>query len=287
MIIVNLTYGLGNNLFQYALGRNLALKHNTELLFDLSEQNRGRQQYLLDYLSHFNTVGCVAKKSEIAKIKLLNRFSFLNPNYKNSVFYEDFYEDGLGFDPKVLNASENAYIHGYWQSEKYFKASEATLRRDFTFKNSEGGSKYEEILNEINNSNSVSIHVRRGDYLWNKNLRIFTICTPDYYYKAESLISEKIPSPKLFIFSDDIEWVKTNMPFHHPTVFVTDGSLRDYQELMLMAACKHNIIANSTFSWWGAWLNNNPGKMVITPKKWFVTPDMDEKDLIPPTWIKI
>lgn len=286
MIIVNLTFGLGNNLFQYALGRNLALKNNTDLLFDLSEQNHGRQQYLLNYLSHFNTVGRVAKKSQIAKIKLLNRFSFLNPKYKNSVFYEGFYENGCDFDPKVLNAPENAYIHGFWQSENYFKNAETALRRDFTFKNSEG-SKYEEILNEINNSNSVSIHVRRGDYLWSKNQRLFTTCTPEYYYKAEALISEKVPSLKFFIFSDDIKWVKTNMPFHHPAVFVTDGNLKDYQELMLMAACKHNIIANSTYSWWGAWLNNNPRKIVVTPKKWFVLPTMNEKDLLPPPWIKI
>lgn len=286
MIIVNLTFGLGNNLFQYALGRNLALKNNTELLFDLSEQNRGRQQYLLNYLSHFNTTGCVANKSQIAKIKLLNRFSFLNPKYKNSVLNENFYEDSFGFDPKVLNAPENAYIHGYWQSEKYFKDAETALRRDFTFKNSEGD-KYEEILNEINNSNSVSVHVRRGDYLWNKNQRIFTACTPNYYYAAEKFISEKVSSPKLFIFSDDIEWIKTNMSFHYPAVFVTDGNFKDYHELMLMAACKHNIIANSTYSWWGAWLNNNPGKIVVTPKKWFVIPTMNEKDLLPLTWIKI
>ncbi len=286
MIIVNLTYGLGNNLFQYALGRNLALKHNTELLFDLSEQNRGRKEYLLNYLSHFNTVGRVAKKGQTAKIKLLNKFSFLNPRYKNSVFYEGFYEDGCDFDPRVLNAPENAYIHGYWPSEKYFKDARDIIRRDFTFKNSEGAD-YERILKDINSSNSVSIHIRRGDYLWSKNLRLFATCTPDYFYKAEEIISEKVPSPKLFIFSDDIEWVKTNMPFSHPTIFVTDGKLTDYQELILMSACKHNIIANSTFSWWGAWLNSNSQKTVITPKKWFTVPTMSEKDLLPPEWIKL
>lgn len=286
MIIVNLTFGLGNNLFQYALGRNLALKHNTELSFDLSGQNRGRQQYLLNYLSHFNTVGHVAKKSQIAKIKLLNRLSFLNHHYKNSVFYEGFYENGCDFDPRVLNAPENAYIHGYWPSEKYFKEAGDIVRRDFTFKNSEGAD-YERVLNDIKSSNSVSIHIRRGDYLWNKNQRIFTTCLPDYYYAAEKIISEKISSPKLFVFSDDIEWVKSNMPFHHPAVFVTDGHLKDYQELMLMAACKHNIIANSTYSWWGAWLNSNPEKIVVTPKKWFVPPTMNERDLLPSEWIKI
>ena len=131
------------------------------------------------------------------------------------------------------------------------------------------------------------MHIRRGDYLLDKNLSLFTTCTHDYYYKAEALIAEKSFSPTFFIFSDDIEWVKKNIPFNHPVVFVTDSNLTDYQELMLMSACKHNIIANSTFSWWGAWLNNNTEKIVITPQKWFTTQTMNEKDLIPPTWIKI
>lgn len=284
MIIVKLTFGLGNNLFQYSLGRRLALERNTELLFDISEQNKGRQNYLLSYLSHFNTVGTVATKKQIIKTKLLNRFYFLNKKYKNSVYYEQ----GHGFNPAVVNAPENAYFAGYWQSEKYFKNVEDVIRSDFTLKEPQD-KKYQDILSQIKNSNSVSVHIRRGDYLWPKNMAIFTTCSPDYYYEAEKLISEKVSSPKLFIFSDDIEWVKQNMHFNLPTIFVTDGDLfeKDYQELMLMAACKHNIVANSTFSWWGAWLNDSLEKIVISPKQWFNLATMSDKDLIPTAWIKI
>jgi len=273
---------MGNNLFQYALGRRLALERETELYLDFSGENENRRRYALGYISKFNMIKAVAIKREVGKIKLLNKLFFLNPNYRNAVIKES----GNTFDQTVINAPKDAYLMGYWQSERYFKPAESIIRQDLTLKEPQG-EKYQDLLDRITLSNSVSVHIRRGDYLLEKNLRLFHPCTSDYYLKAEALISEKVSSPELFIFSDDIEWVKQNIPFRFPATFVSDGSLADYQELMLMSACKHNIIANSTFSWWGAWLNNNPQKIVITPKKWFIDPATDEKDLIPPTWVKI
>jgi|SRR3989338_338744 len=282
MIIVALTLGLGNNLFQYSVARRLSLERNTELLFDVSGQNRDRQQFILSYISRFNMAGTVATKKQIMKIKILNRLNFINTDYKNSVFYEDAYE----FNPSVINAPKNAYLSGYWQSEKYFDTIKDTIRLDVTLKEPADG-RYREILDKIKSSDSVAVHIRRGDYMWDKNLRIFATCTPDYYLRAETLIADKISSPAFYIFSDDIEWVKKNIPFNHPAVFVTDGNLTDCQELMLMRECKHDIIANSTFSWWGAWLNGNPDKIVIAPQKWFTDPGMNAGGLIPSEWIKI
>lgn len=282
MIITRLTLGLGNNLFQYALGRRLALERDTELLFSISDENHSRRRHYLSYISKFNMAGVLAKKREIIKIKLFNSFSFINPGYKNSVIKER----GYLFDPEVIDAPKDAYLVGYWQSEKYFKPIENILWKDLTFKEPQG-EKYQNILDKITRSNSVSVHVRRGDYLLEKNLRLFTTCTPDYYLKAEALISKKDPPSELFIFSDDVEWVKQNIPFRSPFTFVSGSGFTDYQELMLMSACKHNIIANSTYSWWGAWLNNNIQKIVVTPQRWFIDPATDERDLIPPSWIKL
>lgn len=282
MIITRLTLGIGNNLFQYALGRRLALERDTELLLDFTGENYSRRQYCLSYVSHFNMIRSVAKTREVMKVKLLNRFSFINPDYKNSVIKES----GNIFDRTVIDAPKNAYLVGYWQSEKYFKPIENVIRQDIMLKKPQS-KKYDDILNMIICSHSVSVHVRRGDFLLEKNLSLFTTCTPAYYLNAEAVISKHINSPELFIFSDDIEWVKQNIPFNLPVTFVSNGDLTDYQELILMSACKHNIIANSTYSWWGAWLNTNPQKIVITPQKWFVDSATDESDLIPSSWTKL
>lgn len=282
MIITRLTWGLGDNFFQYALGRRLALERGTGLLLDISRENYRRQQYMRSYMSNFNMIKSTAKPWDVMKVKLLNRFYFLNFAYKNSVIKES----KNSFDSTILSAPKNAYLIGHWQSEKYFKPIENIIRQDFKFKEPQN-EKYRFLLDKINRSNSVSVHIRRGNYLSERNLRLFSMCTPDYFLGAEAFISKKIPSIELFVFSNDIEWVKQNIPFHFPATFVSDGSLTDYQELMLMSACKHNITANSSFSWWGAWLNSNPQKIVVTPQKWFVDPAMEEKDVVPSTWVKM
>ena len=287
MIITRLSFGLGNNLFQYALGRRLALERNTEFFIDFTGENYNRRQYCLSYMSNFNMISSVAKKRDLVKLKLLNRFSFLNPDYKNSIIKEK----TNTFDQSIINAPKNAYLRGYWQSEKYFKPIENIIRQDLKLKEPQD-KKYQNLLERITRCNSVSVHVRRGDYLSPKNLSLLATCAPDYFLRAEEFISKKVTSAELFIFSDDTDWVKKNIPFRFPVTFISDSSLTlanksDYLELMLMSACKHNIIANSTFSWWGAWLNNNPQKIVIAPQKWFTDPGVDDKDLVPPAWVKI
>ncbi|MDP3792937.1 MAG: alpha-1,2-fucosyltransferase [bacterium] len=282
MIIVKLMGGLGNQLFQYALGRRLALKNKTELFLDISRlESYGKpRQYSL---SHLAIAGSIATNKQLAKLKIINLFDFFKPYGKKSIIRER----GYPFDPSVINAPRNVYLDGHWQTEKYFKDIEDTIRRDITIKDPPD-KKYLTILDKIRRTNSVSLHVRRTDYLVGKNTSVFTICQLEYYKQALMFIAQKIGIQELFVFSDDIEWANKNISFPCPITFVSDSNFADYQELMLMSSCKHNIIANSTFSWWGAWLNNNPQKIVITPKNWFVAAAaIDEKDMIPSTWIKI
>lgn len=281
MIVTHIIGGLGNQLFQYALGRQLSIKHKTKLYFDASDFTTYK---LHNYtLSHFNVNGVLASRIKVIGLKLNNFFQSSKPYYKRSVVQEQ----GFYFDPNINNASDNVYLRGYWQNEKYFKEIEKTLKREITLKDHQD-QRYYDILARIVNSNSVSLHIRRADYLSDKSKKVFTACTPDYYHLATKIVANRVDAPKLFIFSDDIEWAKNNITPPLPVEFVSDSikcADRNYQELTLMSACKHNITANSTFGWWGAWLNNNPGKTVITPKRWFV--ESSREEITPSSWIKI
>jgi hypothetical protein len=287
MILIKLQGGLGNQLFQYSLGLCLAIKNNTELVLDVKDIKlyaHGKRDYSL---SSFNTIGRIATEDDLKSFKLstINKFKNLfRPYYRKSIVEEKYFN----FDYHILEIKSPAYISGfsYWRSEKYFKEIEGTIRKSLTLKNPQN-SIFNKIKEEITNSNSVSLHVRRTDYLMKKHQAIYTQCTPEYYYNALKLINSKYPNSKVFVFSDDIIWAKENLNLNSSAVYVSDSKLADYQELILMSTCKNNIIANSTFSWWGAWLNDNIDKVVISPKKWHVDTKIDERDLIPKSWIKI
>lgn len=263
MIIVQTTDGLGNQLFQYAIGRKLSLFYKTGLLIDnnhfLNNQHRKFS------LSYFNT-----------------QFSIIN-NYKKFALKYPFHflKLKLGYFPRIKQESakfkrneefsKNSFLEGYWGNENYFKDIRDVLLSDLQLKN-EYESRYFHLLRkEISETDSVSIHVRRGDYLESKNQAIFFNLDLEYYIRAIELIRLKVSSPKFFIFSDDIQWAKENLSLQLiNAVYINEGKeLKDFEELMLMSYCTHNIIANSTFSWWGAWLNRNENKIVIQPKKWY------------------
>ncbi len=287
MILVKLRGGLGNQLFQYALGRNLALKNNTELVLDIADIDSYKYGIRTYSLSHFNI------KARIATTDDLNKFK-QSPFVKFTDLFKTYYKKNIiiekqfGFDKRILNIKPPSYISGfsYWQNEKYFKEIEDTIRRDLTLKGPQID-EFNKIRNSIITSNSVSLHIRRTDYLIKKHQDIYTQCKPDYYKDALQIINSKYPNSKVFVFSDDIVWVKNNLNLTSATIYVSDGKLTDYQELILMSSCKNNIIANSTFSWWGAWLNNNKNKIVISPKNWYTDGKTCEDGLIPKTWIKI
>ena len=249
MIIIKLIGGLGNQLFQYALGRNLAYINQTEFKLDIT----GFETYkLYSYsLQNFNIVENFATEVEIAKIKKTGLWKLadkLKPHYRRSVIKYK----GYDFEPNILKLSGNFYLDGYWQSEKYFKDVENIIRKEITLKEPLPD-KYEALIDNIKNSDSVSIHIRRGDYISNKKFsKIYNLLDEKYYQRAVKFIAEKISNPRFFIFSDDIEWAKRNLDIPYPKIFVSgENEMKDYEELILMSLCKHNITANSSFSWWG------------------------------------
>lgn len=279
MVRVKLWGGLGNQMFQYALGRSLALKNRTYLQLDLSEYIVKNEA--ADYISRnfeldlFNVSYVTESKENFIVTKVLN--------YVSPVKYVQ--ENGFVYDPSVLEKKGRLYLYGYWQCEKYFKSIESTIRKDFTFKK-QPNTANTQYLDQIAKVNAVSIHFRRGDYITVQTAVNFNgICTIEYYKEAIELIKSKVKNPHFFVFSDDLSWVKENIAFEDPHTYV-DGNAGEYsyEDMRLMAACKHNIIANSTFSWWGAWLNNNQDKVVVAPKNWFKT---EKTDIIPDRWIKI
>lgn len=266
MIITRLIGGIGNQMFEYAAGRAVAERTGQELKLDISAYKYdAKRQYSL---SCFNTIE-----------------NFLD--VKNYFRAKQYNEQHFHFDPDLLKTSGNIYMNGYWQSEKYFKDIEDIIRKDFTFKEFVKP-KNDSVKSEIqmHHNNSISIHVRRGDYVSNPQTNEYHGVLPiKYYEKAASIITDKIKDPYFFIFSDDINWCKSNFKLDYPTRFV-EGN-RDWEDMQLMVYCKNHIIANSAFSWWGAWLSPFKEKIVISPKDWFAGADLDIKDLIPERWIRL
>lgn len=203
------------------------------------------------------------------------------PYYKKSNIIEQYFY----FDPNLLKAPKNVYLEGYWQTEKYFKDIENIIRQEFTLKNNVSieNKKYADI---IRNTEAVSIHIRRGDYISNSTTNQYHgVCSLDYYYNAIEKLTQMISKPHFYIFSDDIEWNKRNLSISkHPVTFIEHlESSRSYEDLWLMSLCKHYIMANSSFSWWGTWLSRNFNKIIIYPQKWFNI-DLNTNDLIPESW---
>jgi len=287
MIIVALRGGLGNQLFQYALGRKLAVKNNDTLKLDttgLLKANEVGDIYRPFALDAFNIKATVASTEESARFK--NPYGLLSKLMRRFRF-KVLRQQYVGWIPSILKKRGDIYLDGYWQSPKYFEDIRSTIVEDFTLKNGLS-SVAQSIADQMKNSNSVSLHVRRGDYVSNKSVAAsYGPCTPAYYEAAIATITEKVPNPTWFIFSDDTAWVKESLSFTGEVVYVSDQKLTDQEEILLMASCKHNVIANSTFSWWGAWLNQNPEKIVIVPDPWFDTRPQDHAHLIPDSWIRV
>jgi len=284
MIITKIQGGLGNQLFQYALGRNLTIKNNVELKLDRTDYDK-KDRYREYGLDNFNI------NSRIASVEEINRFyndwekiknKFTTP-YKRSVVVNLGYE----FNKNILKLTDNVYLYGYWPSEKYFIEIRDILKNEFTLKK-DLSKDSQNLTKELTEKNSISIHIRRADYLKNEKFsKIFTVLDLDYYRQSIKLIATKINNPIFYIFSDDIEWAKSNLVIPYPVFFSSTPNIPDYEELIIMSKCKHNIIANSSFSWWAAWLNDNPKKTIIAPKQWLKDPEINTKDLIPSSWIRI
>lgn len=291
MVTVLLSGGLGNQMFQYAAARALVTRLDAPLVFDLYTLEKKtlatKRHFELDI---FNTQ---IEKQNTTKGKILNKIFPFAQRHRKFFSIFGFFTDtaAILYQPSFELLKGNITMMGNFQNEQYFKSIKDIIRHDFKFKDPLKG-KNAELAKKIDNANSVSIHIRRGDYITNKGAaNNFVTCDKDYYENAINYISKAIPNPEFFIFSEDFEWIKENLNFgNHPVTFIDWNKGKDsYIDMQLMSLCRYNIIANSSFSWWGAWLNTNADKLVIAPSKWF----QDEKKNVlldqfyPEGWIKI
>jgi hypothetical protein len=297
MVIVQLLGGLGNQMFQYALGRVLSIKNNDQLKLDTS--------ILLDHRPGIHAVNrnfdlkIFDINPEQANIKDTWKYhshgsgiaiKLLSFGYRKLMGNNIITESNFDFDPPILNLKGNIYLAGNWQSYKYFEEYEENIREDFKFRSRlQGPSAL--LAEEILNTESVCINVRRTDYVTVKSTaETLSLTGIEYYKRAVDYINNIQPNCTYFIFSDDIEWCKENFSFIENKKKFVDHSYAGFKfsdYLQLMKLCKSFIIPNSTFAWWAAWLNENKNKTVIVPKKWMNDPAINTQDLIPPDWIQI
>jgi len=293
-IVVSLQGGLGNQMFQFATAKHLAVRNSCQLYLDLSFfdensiPNEGftPRQYELDIFlrnQHIADKSIINSFYSGSKIISLLKKWFKIPN--KFIFHEK----SLLFDHNVLDITSTVLLNGFFQSEKYFSSIRETFLNIFKFP-----SLNEPILDIIKskmlNCNSVGIHVRRGDFVSSaKTNKFHGICDVHYYQRAVSMFDTKLNNPLYFFFSDDIEWVSQHLIFNGRCSIVDTRYLPHWVDMYLMSICKHNIIANSSYSWWAAWLNQNEAKLVIAPSKWFedVSMNLQTSDLYPNEWIKI
>lgn len=275
MIISKIKGGLGNQMFQYAIAKAFSLQTKREFKLDISIFECYK---LHNYgLHHFKLESNFYKPESIWK----RRFTKL---IKKVVFYnEDLHQ--FNYNQNLIKIkSDILFLEGYFQSEKYFAKYENEIRTDFQIL-SPLKQQTSDMIAYMQSVNAVSIHFRRGDYIGNV---VHETDKTEYYKDAIQLIESKIEKPVYFLFSDDMPWVKENFKTNFETHYVDfNDASTNFEDIKLMATCKHNIIANSSFSWWGAWLNYNPNKIVIAPKIWFNNEKVNTSDIIPESWIKL
>ena len=260
MINMTIMGGLGNQLFQWACARNLQEKYGHYIKYDLSFY--GNQNLRRPQLSEFKNIifNSVEDNYVLSQVGIGDSFSYVN------------------FMKHDLSQKQRCYhLQGYWQSEKYFKENEDVIRKEL-----EIDPRIDYHIGDnyafVNNEETASIHIRRTDYVSSNGYH--PVQPISYYEKA----LEHINYDKLIVFSDDVNWCKENLKFNN-MVFSENNS--DLEDLYLMSACSHNVIANSSFSWWAAWLNKNKDKTIVAPSKWFGPGAPSSQDIIPDSWLKI
>jgi hypothetical protein len=292
MIGVRLQGGLGNQLFQYAAGLRLALRHRTILTLDLrwlgDSGTETRRRFELDaFAIEARRVGRPADSALGRRIgRACRRIGALREAW-HPLGLRSLVERGHAFNSALLDAPDDVYLQGYWQSEKYFKDVEPVVRAQLRIVPSPAPA-ITEWVHELPRVEAVAIHVRRGDYLTSpSNRRFHGVLPAEYYRAAVAEVVRHVPRPEFFVFSDDAAWCESSLAL--PCRFtVMDGSARrSYEDLRLMSLCRHHVVANSAFSWWGAWLANAPGGVVIAPRRWFLDSTVDTRDLTPASWIRL
>lgn len=287
MILCRLSGGLGNQLFQYAASRHLADVHQTELVLDTYWYEHMPK---LDTPRTFELARYPVRARKVTKSEALwcllhggrvtRRLGFLPRRWSH------FSEKGLGFDAHFLRLPDNTYVDGYWQSFRYFESAAESLRSEL-WPSAPLGDKDQVVAQTVRESQSISIHVRRGDYVSSTAAAQHGVCGLDYYRNAVQYMQNRDPAARFFVFSDDPMWTKKNLILPADTYFVDhNDSSRAFQDLRLMSMCKHHITANSSFSWWGAWLSSAANKLVVSPKQWFAD-GRDTSSLSPADWVRL
>jgi hypothetical protein len=277
-LFVSLDGGLGNQLFQFAMGFSLSKKLNMKLILDISNYSKKniRKFELYQFKNIKKSFVLLHKQNYLFRkfIKIYNFFFLTRYNEKNPFIY----------DSKIVDIpnTRNIYVKGYFQSEKYFASKRFEILNLLKF-NNHFSKKLLGLKKEINETNSVAIHIRRGDYLNYYTGAIHGVLNLTYYKTCISFILDKVKKPKFFIFSDDVKWVKRNNFFSKLENSLVVDTKSNHKDLELMSFCKYFIIANSSFSWWGAWLSGYKNKIVCAPKKW-LNIKLINNDLLPKKW---
>ncbi len=288
MVIVRLTGGLGNQMFQYAAGRALADRQGAELLLDtrafghtLAFQAYTRRAYALAPFKLRARLATAADLNDwpVWVVEAGMRLRFLRPMFRRWHF-----ESAITYDPDMLTLHEPVCLVGYWQSERYFSDIADLIRADFTLRQPLAGTNVS-LLELAHSGGSVGLHVRRGDLVsLDKAAQVHGLCSVDYYRRAISLVKDRCPECRFLVFSDDPQWARAELPLDPSAVFVTGNAETPEQDLALMRACKHHIIANSSFSWWAAWLGHSAEQITIAPSPWYASPKLDARDLAVARW---
>jgi len=296
MKFVSIAGGLGNQMFAYAFCLSLRARREKAVLYisrGKNSNNYGHQGYELEKL--FNIKQFEETKSKIQNFYLriyTNLIRVFPSTWKTRLFsYVGVHvvrvPENFIFYPEVFDFDHKHQLFmGTWQSDKFFKGAEDEIRRSFVFKSSLRSALTVDMSDRMRSEQSVSIHVRRGDYLSDEfSVGFAGVCTEEYYANAIDYISKQIENPYFYIFTDDYSWVSEHFKLENATYVNFNKGTNSWQDMYLMSQCKHNIIANSSFSWWGAWLNANSDKIVIAPKQWWRLFETD--DVVPETWLRI
>ena len=283
MIITEINGGLGNQLFQYAAGLSLSLRHQTQLKTAVQFKNSDTSRSL--GLSHFNLNLIEATQEDVNQLysgSAVDRaIQAVLPAQFKHVYKEKHFAYQSGFE----KLGSNVYLKGYWQSERYFSTIANQVKDLFTLQ-PHFYSNIIPLIEEINQTESVSIHVRKGDYLQHPYSDYYASLESTYYNNALAALQENLPQLKLYVFTDDPKWVKENLALPIPYTLISGVQTRSmYEDFQAMLSSKYHIIANSSFSWWTAWLSAREGKKVVAPIEWFKNGPSDTADLIPKSWL--
>lgn len=294
-LIANLRGGLGNQLFQYACGRSLArdLDLTLTIATDMLGYSGSRRRTELNHVFQLAV-------PEASRQDLSTQVGRWRASPRVRLFFEKqllawargprFAVETCATGTEALPAKlrNGGYLHGYWQSERYFARHAETIRADLAFRQALIG-RNAKVATAIGSAPAASIHIRRGDYLAQRKFRtVLNVCPLNYYVDAIELLMRSVPQVRFFAFSDDLPWVKKELQPLFPGLQVVDhnSGYDSHYDMQLMALCDHHIIANSSFSWWAAWLNPSPDKIVVAPGRWYAN-GWDSTHLTPENWLRL